>query len=89
MSDFLDRKEKAKKIPFVTHIQTGIRAIDAPPNHLAVPDKNTAHRRLIAVEGELGHLDGLAHETLMVFAVGDRPEDHFVGFEVAREVGVW
>jgi hypothetical protein len=41
------------------------------------------------VEGELGHFDGLAHEALMVFTVRDRPEDHVVGFEVAREVGVW
>jgi hypothetical protein len=71
-----------------THVQTGIRAIDASPNHLAVLDKDTAHRSLVAPQGELCHLNGLAHETFMVFAVGDRPEDHFVGFEVAREVGV-
>lgn len=71
-----------------THVQTGIRAIDASPNHLAVFDKDTAHGSLIAPQGELGHFNGLAHETLMVFAVGDRPEDHFVGSEVAREVGV-
>jgi hypothetical protein len=81
--------EGKKKSPSITHVQTGIRAIDASPNHLAVPDKDTAHGSLVAVEGELGHFDGLAHETLMVFTVRDRPEDHVVGFEVAREVGVW
>jgi hypothetical protein len=81
--------EGKKKSPSITHVQTGIRAIDASPNHLAVPDKDTAHGSLVAVEGELSHFDGLAHETLMVFTVRDRPEDHVVGFEVAREVGVW
>jgi len=73
---------------FNTHVQTGIRAIDASANHLAVLDKDTANRSLVASQGELGHFNGLAHKTLMVFAVGDRPEDHFVGFGVAREVGV-
>ena len=72
-----------------TYIQTGIRAIDASPNHLAVPDKDTAHGRFVGLQGKLSHFNGLAHETLMVFTVRDRPEDHVVGFEVAREVGVW
>ena len=71
-----------------TYVQTGIRAIDASPNHLAVFHKDTAHRSLVTSQRELCHFNGLAHEALMVFAVGDRSEDHFVGSEVAREVGV-
>lgn len=62
-----------------THVQTGIRAIDASADHFAVPDEDTAHRRLVTLQGELGHFNGLAHESFMILAVGDWSEDHFVG----------
>lgn len=82
------QKHKRNKIK-KTHVQTSIRPINPPPNHLPIPHKHTPHRSLVAVERKLRHLDGFAHETLMVLAVGDGAEDHFVRDGVAGEVGVW
>ena len=83
----IPNKTKKKKENH-THVQTRIRAIDPPPNHLPVPHKHAPNGRLVAVERQLRHLDRLPHEALMVLAVGDGAEDHFVGDGVAREVSV-
>lgn len=63
-----------------THIQRSIRAIDPASNHLTVVYKDTSHRRLIRCQRKLGHVDGLAHEALMILAIWDRSEYHVGGF---------
>lgn len=81
------KKGKTKKKP---HVQTRVRPINPPSNHFPVSHKNTPDRRLVAAQRQLRHVDGLAHETRVVLAVGDRAEDHFVAVAAAAgEVRVW
>ena len=61
------------------YVERGIGAIDSAADDFAVVDEDAADGRFVGFQREFGHVDCFAHEALVVFAVGDGAEDHFVG----------
>ena len=59
------------------YVERSVGAVDSAADDFAFVHEDTADGCFVGGEGELGHVDGFAHEALVVFAVGDGAKDHF------------